>query len=96
LANAGRQKWNNMPREKFRAAVARCDHRTVMIICVGRAILIRDGKSVEISSLPFGDEVERFRAIGCSVEYVDVSLNVSKIGQGRKLVELPTGHVITV
>jgi len=84
-----------MPRQKFRAAVVQCDCRTHLVIDAGRAIVIRDGGDVELPNSRFDVEVEKFKSTGCTIMYTDVYLQVISAGN-RKLVELPTRHLVPI
>jgi len=81
-----------MAKERFKVAVAHCGHRKVLILHVGRVVVIKEG-GLELAT-SFDAEVEKFRAIGCFIEYTHMSLEVTPIGHGRKLIELPTGHLV--
>jgi len=82
-------------RQQFRAAVAQCDCRTHLIIDTGRAIVIRDGGNVELPNSTFDAEVEKFKSAGCAIMHTHVFLKVAPAGS-RRLVELPTGHVVPI
>jgi len=82
--------------EKFRAAVADCGCRIHLVVQAGnKTIVLKDGADVEILTSRFDVEVERFKSMGCTTMYTDVFLKVVPAGI-RRLVELPTGHVVPI
>jgi len=79
---------------RARAAKVRCMGKEWMAVDVGKTVTIEDD-GIEVLGATFAELVNRWRYVGCEVEELSVTLGVF-IAPGRRLVELPTGHIVAV